>query len=65
MRLVLQILGVVLILSGGLWALQGAGLVMWPASSFMLAQRQWVLWGLLTVALGAVLLWWSGRLRRR
>ena len=43
MKLVLQILGVALILAGGLWALQGAGIVMWPAESFMLAQREWVL----------------------
>ena len=42
MRLVLQILGVALILAGGLWALQGAGIVMWPAESFMLAERQYV-----------------------
>ena len=61
MRLVLQILGVALILAGGLWALQGAGIVMWPAESFMLAQREWVLWGLITVAVGAGLLWMSRR----
>ncbi|HUQ12861.1 MAG TPA: hypothetical protein VM055_01120 [Novosphingobium sp.] len=61
MRVVLQILGLLLILSGGLWALQGAGLVMWPAESFMLAQRQWVLYGLITVGIGAALLWWARR----
>jgi hypothetical protein len=61
MRVILQILGVLLILSGGLWALQGAGLVMWPESSFMLAQREWVLYGLITVAIGVALLWWSRR----
>jgi hypothetical protein len=61
MRLVLQILGVALILAGGLWALQGAGIVMWPESSFMLAQREWVLYGLITVAVGALLLWWARR----
>ena len=61
MRLVLQILGVALILAGGLWALQGAGIVMWPESSFMLAQREWVLYGLVTVAVGALLLWWVRR----
>jgi hypothetical protein len=60
-RFVLQILGVALILSGGLWALQGAGLVMWPAESFMLAQGQWVLYGLVAVAIGAVLLWLARR----
>ena len=61
MRIVLQVLGVFLILSGGLWALQGAGLVMWPESSFMLAQQQWVLYGLITVAIGALLLWLARR----
>ena len=61
MKLVLQVLGVALILAGGLWALQGAGIVMWPAESFMLAQRQWVLWGLIAVAVGIGLLWASRR----
>lgn len=61
MKIVLQILGVLLILSGGLWALQGAGIVMWPAESFMLAQQQWVLYGLITVAVGALLLWLARR----
>lgn len=61
MKLVLQILGVLLILSGGLWALQGAGIVMWPAESFMLAQSQWVLYGLITVAVGVALLWLARR----
>ena len=63
MRFLLQIFGVALILSGGLWALQGAGLVMWPASSFMLAQGEWVLYGLITVAVGALLLWLARRRR--
>ena len=61
MKLVLKILGVALILAGGLWALQGAGIVMWPAESFMLAQREWVLYGLVTVAIGLTLLWFSRR----
>ena len=61
MKLVLQIFGVALILAGGLWALQGAGIVMWPAESFMLAERQWVLYGLITVAVGAGLLWFARR----
>lgn len=39
MRAALTLLGVLLILAGGLWALQGAGIVMWPAESFMLERR--------------------------
>ena len=61
MKLVLQILGVALILAGGLWALQGAGIVMWPAESFMLAQSQWILYGLITAAVGAALIWLGRR----
>jgi len=60
-RLILQVLGVALILSGGLWAFQGLGLVMWPAESFMLAERQWAVYGAMTVAVGAVLLWLGRR----
>ncbi len=50
-------------LSGGLWALQGLGLVMWPAESFMLAERQWALYGTITFAVGLLLFWRSSRSR--
>ena len=50
-------------LSGGLWALQGLGLVMWPAESFMLAERQWALYGTITFLIG-LLLFWRGMRRR-
>ena len=62
MKLVLQILGGLLVFSGLFWALQGAGIIMWPAESFMLAQSQWILYGLITAAVGAVLI---GLARRR
>ena len=61
MKLVLQILGGLLVFSGLFWALQGAGVIMWPAESFMLAQSQWILYGLITAAVGALLIWWSRR----
>ncbi len=44
LKLAMQVFGVALILSGGLWALQGLGIVMWPASSFMLAGLGIVMW---------------------
>ena len=56
--------GVALMLSGGLWALQGLGLVMWPAESFMLAERQWALYGTITFLIGALLFWRGSRRRR-
>ncbi len=62
-RLLAQILGVALVLAGGLWTLQGLGLVMWPAESFMLAERQWAVYGAITLAIGAALFWWGGRRR--
>ena len=56
MKLILQILGGFLVFSGLFWSLQGAGIIMWPAESFMLAQNQWILYGLITAAVGAVLI---------
>ena len=63
LKLIAQILGVALVLAGGLWTLQGLGLVMWPAESFMLADRSWALYGSLTVVVGVLLFWWGGRRR--
>lgn len=62
-KLIAQILGVAFVLSGGLWTLQGLGLVMWPAESFMLADRSWAVYGMITVLVGALLLWWGSRRR--
>ena len=55
-RILLQVFGVALILSGGLWTLQGLGIVMWPEESFMLADRSWALYGAITVLIGTILL---------
>ena len=63
LRLIAQVLGVAFVLAGGLWTLQGLGLVMWPAESFMLAERAWALYGALTVIVGALLFWWGSRRR--
>ncbi|MGX7952607.1 hypothetical protein ACWPM1_08575 [Tsuneonella sp. HG249] len=63
LRVLAQIFGVALVLAGGLWALQGLGLVMWPAESFMLAERQWAVYGAITVAIGVALFWWGSRRR--
>lgn len=64
MRMLLTALGVLLILAGSLWALQGAGVVMWPASSFMLEQSTWVTYGIVTALIGVALIA-LGRRRRR
>ena len=56
MRTLLTVLGVLLIAAGTLWALQGAGIVMWPAESFMLRERSWITYGVVTALVGVVLL---------
>lgn len=63
LHLLAQVVGVALILSGGLWALQGLGIVMWPAESFMLAERRWALYGAITVVVGVLLFRWGSRRR--
>ncbi len=56
MTMILRALGIAALLMGLLWIGQGAGLIMWPASSFMLAQKVWILWGGLLALFGAGLL---------
>ena len=61
MKRIAQIIAVALIVFGSLWALQGLGIVMWPPQSFMLAQREWGLYGALTAGFGVVMLFVSAR----
>jgi hypothetical protein len=56
MKLLVRVLGIAALLMGLLWMGQGAGLIMWPASSFMLAQRVWIMWGGVLAAAGIGLL---------
>lgn len=62
MTMLLRIFGIAAILVGALWIGQGTGVVMWPASSFMLAQGQWALIGAGLMLLGVFALL---RARRR
>lgn len=64
MRTALTALGIALILAGSLWALQGAGIVMWPAESFMLRERNWITYGIVTALIGVVMLALARRRRR-
>lgn len=61
---VLKALGGLLIAFGTIWALQGLGLLGWPAGSFMFAKREWALYGALTGLAGAGLIWGAARLGR-
>jgi hypothetical protein len=53
MRLLLLILGVVLLLVGGLWILQGANVL---KGSFMTGQSRWLWIGIGSAVLGVILL---------
>lgn len=63
MRIILQAIGIVAVLMGLLWVGQGTGVIMWPASSFMLAQGQWAIYGAILAAVGVALVV-AGRRKR-
>lgn len=61
MRNLLLIAGIAALLMGLLWIGQGIGLIMWPASSFMLDQRPWATRGAILAVVGIVLILLSRR----
>ena len=65
MKLFARIIGMALLVFGVLWALQGMGILMWPPESFMLAQREWGLYGSITACFGVLVLLLSSRLGPR
>ncbi|CAM3056243.1 DUF2905 domain-containing protein [Sphingomonas antarctica] len=56
MKIVLIIFSLLVIAMGVLWVGQGSGMVMWPASSFMLGEQRWTLWGALLALAGIIIL---------
>lgn len=63
MRFVALIVGIAAVLMGLLWIGQGTGLILWPASSFMIDQRPWATRGAILTLVGLVLIVGS-RVRR-
>jgi hypothetical protein len=61
MKTALLIPGVIALLVGLLWIGQGAGLIHWPASSFMIDQRPWVIRGAIVAIVGLVIIVLSRR----
>ena len=55
-RSVGMVLAVLAVLMGLLWIGQGLGIVMWPASSFMLADRTWAYNGAILAAVGMLVI---------
>lgn len=58
MKLALSILGVLLVLAGGVWFLQGINIL---PGSFMTGNPQWSINGGIAMVLGAGLLWFANR----
>ncbi|HEX5579115.1 MAG TPA: hypothetical protein VFY43_05560 [Candidatus Limnocylindria bacterium] len=58
MRTLRLVIGLLAILAGAIWTLQGAGVL---PGSFMSSNPTWVVIGLLTAAAGAGLVVWSRR----
>ncbi|MER8752617.1 hypothetical protein NKH57_25775 [Mesorhizobium sp. M1050] len=60
MRLAKNLLALIVLAIGALWALQGIGAI---GGSFMTGQSQWLYIGLVTVLVGLVGLVWANRSR--
>ena len=59
MRIAGTIIGIILILLGGVWTLQGANIL--KGSAIMSGQSQWLWIGLVLVVVGLAALWWTWR----
>ena len=53
MKIVLNVVGIVMVLMGGIWFLQGIGLL---PGSFMTGQTRWAVYGGITVVIGLLAL---------
>jgi len=58
MKIVLNVVGVILILGGAVWFLQGINIL---PGSFMTGQIRWAINGGILILIGAGLLWWANR----
>ena len=54
LRWLLRIIAILAILMGLLWIGQGTGLILWPSSSFMLAQPKWAVNGSSLAGVGVI-----------
>jgi hypothetical protein len=57
MRAIVSLLGLAMVLSGGIWILQGFNIAF--LDSFMANDKQWALWGLLLALVGAGQIYWA------
>ena len=57
MRAISSLLGLVMVLMGGVWILQGFNIAF--LNSFMANDKQWALWGALLAVVGVAQVVWS------
>jgi hypothetical protein len=57
MRIVSSLIGLIMVATGGIWILQGLNIAF--RVGFMVGQRQWVLYGVLTAVVGIAQIVWS------
>ena len=62
MKIVPNILAVLFILAGGIWFLQGINVL---PGSFMTGNPQWAINGGIMIVVGAGILWWANRPRKK
>ncbi|MGP9812818.1 hypothetical protein ACTZWT_15015 [Rhodopseudomonas sp. NSM] len=55
MRILFLVIGILAVVMGLVWTGQGAGIIRWPAESFMIDQSPWMWYGAST-AFGGLLL---------
>ena len=60
MKIALNVIGVLLLLPGIVWFLQGINVL---PGSIMSGQTQWAIYGGILIVIGAGLLWWANRKR--
>ncbi len=61
MRVALNVVGVLLMLAGAVWFLQGINVL---PGSFMTGQTQWAIYGGITFVIGVVAMYLARRMRR-
>lgn len=65
LKIIAFVLGILAVAMGLLWVGQGTGVVMWPAESFMLADRAWAVRGAILAAVGCIVVWLALRTNGR
>jgi hypothetical protein len=63
MRAISSLLGLVMVMMGGIWILQGFNIAF--LDSFMANDKQWALWGALLALVGVGQIWWSNTRARQ